>query len=208
MRSANVSSLQKHCLSLPLHNDAALTQSSYDRAVLSVLYMGHIRICWCMVLWTYCTTSCTLHVSVNTADTFNSVNCYFNVSRTANEFFPLCLNYFYGSRTVQSVILMFTVCLFMDVFSAANCKSTLGTDTAVGVGLKWITLKLVAKLAFLNRLLLKHPLSNAGFSCFIMQTNLSCHFNDILGQMSLMCQDVTAPSPGWTNTLSGDWYLH
>lgn len=129
MRSANVPSLLKHCLSLPLHNDAALIQSSYDRAPLSVLYMEHVRICWCTVLWIYC-TSCTLHVAMNTAHALNSVNCYFSISRTVNELFLLCLNYFHGSRTAQSVILMFTMCLFMDVFRAANCKSTLGTDTA------------------------------------------------------------------------------
>lgn len=169
MRSANVSSLQKHCLSLFLHNDAASTQSSYDRAVLPVLYMEHVRICWCAVLWTYCSTSCTLHVAVNTAYTFNSVNCYFGVSRTVNELFPLCLNDFCGSR----IILMFTMCLFMDVFSAANCKRTLGTDRAASVGVKWITRKLhcVAKSAFLNMLLLKHPILNVGFSYFIIPTN-------------------------------------
>lgn len=159
MRSANVSSPQKQCLSLPLHNDAALTQSSYDRAVLSVLYMEHVRICWCTILGTYCTTSCTMHVAVNPAYIFNSVNCYLSISRTVNELFPLCLNCFYCSWTVQSVNLMFTMCLFMDVFSAANGKSTLGTDTAASVELKWTTLKrdCVAKSAFSNRLLLKHP---------------------------------------------------
>lgn len=67
---------------------------------------------------------------------FNSVNCCFSVSRTVNELFPLCLNYSYSSRTAPSVILMFTMCLFMDVFSAANCSSTLGTDAAASVELK------------------------------------------------------------------------
>lgn len=136
----------KHCLCLPLHNDAALTQHSNDRAVPD---MEHVRICWCTGL---CTASCTLHVGLSTA--FNSGNCCFSVSRTVNELFPLCLNYFYSSRTAPSVILMFTMCLFMDVFSTANCSSTLGTDAAASLELKWISPKLdcVTKSAFLNRL--------------------------------------------------------
>lgn len=93
--------------------------------------MEDIRICWCTGL---CTASCTPHVGLS-----NSANCCFCVSRTVNELFPLCLNYFYSSRTAQSVILMFTMCLFMDVFSAANCSSTLGTNAAASVELKWIS---------------------------------------------------------------------
>lgn len=116
--------------------------------------MERVRIRWHAVL---CTTSCTLHVGLSTA--FSSVNCYFSICRSVNELFPLCLNDFFSSRTAQSVILMFTMCLFLDVFSAANCRSTLGTDAAASVELNklaWSS-SCVAKSVFLRRVTAEAP---------------------------------------------------